>query len=87
MYTGVKWCILVLDINIGILYIKNMTNELLTITQVQEILGVSRGKVYKFINNKENPLPVIYLSERTPRIKKEDLNTWIEEQNKIEGGE
>ncbi len=60
-----------------------MTHELLTIAEVQNILGVSRAKVYKFFNNKENPLPVIYLSERTPRIKKEDLDMWIEKQNKI----
>jgi len=72
-----------LDKGFGILYIVDMKQELLTINQAQEILGVSRTKVYKFIKNEKNPLPVIYLSERTPRIKKEDLNLWIEEQNKI----
>ena len=60
-----------------------MKQKLLKINQVKEILEVSRAKVYEFINNEENPLPVIYLSERTPRIKKEDLDKWIKNQNKI----
>jgi len=60
-----------------------MTNELLTINEVATALGVSRAKVYKFIKSEKNPLPVIYLSERTPRIRKEDLDIWIERQNEI----
>jgi len=60
-----------------------MKQKLLKINQVKEILEVSRAKVYEFINNEENPLPIIYLSERTPRIKKEDLDKWIKNQNKI----
>lgn len=83
MYSDVKWCFLVLDKVFNILYIVFMTDELLTINQVGKILGVSRSKVYDYINNEKNPLSVIYLSERTPRIKKSDLDVWIEEQNKI----
>jgi len=60
-----------------------MKQKLLKINQVKDILEVSRAKVYEFINNEENPLPIIYLSERTPRIKKEDLDKWIKNQNKI----
>lgn len=60
-----------------------MIKEMLTIKEVTEILGVSRTKVYKFINSEKNPLKVIYLAERTPRIKRKDLNTWVERQDKI----
>ncbi len=52
--------------------------DLLTIKQVGEALQVSRSKVYDFIADKENSLPVVYLSERTPRVKREELNKWIE---------
>ena len=52
---------------------KTGETDFLTIIQVQEILKVSRSKVYRFIKDKKNPLPVIYLAERSPRIKREDL--------------
>lgn len=66
--------------------------ELLTISQVKDVLQVSRGQVYEFINDKENPLPVVYLTERNPRVKLTDLNDWIENQimeskKQLEGGE
>lgn len=58
-------------------------SELLTIKQVQEILGVSRATVYDFINDEKNPLPVIYLTKRTPRIKAAELEKWIEKQEEL----
>ena len=64
-----------------------MEEQLLTITQVQEILGVSRAKVYKFFKDQTNPLPVIYISERNPRVRKADLDSWIKEQDEINNEE
>jgi predicted DNA-binding transcriptional regulator AlpA len=60
-----------------------MNKELLTISQVQEILQVSRSKVYKFISSEKNPLKVIYLSDRAPRIKQSDLADWIKNQDEM----
>jgi len=55
-------------------------DELLTIKQLQKYLQVSRSMVYEFIWQKENPLPVLYLSERIPRFRKTDVEKWLEEQ-------
>ena len=54
-----------------------MENDLLTINQVAKILQVSRATVYEFINRKENPLPLFYLSERAPRVRVAHLDAWI----------
>ena len=48
--------------------------KLLKITEVCEMLGVSKPMVYDFIKDAENPLPVIRLSERIVRIRKKDLD-------------
>lgn len=60
-----------------------MNPEMLTIRQVQKILGVSRSQVYGFINDQKNPLPVLYLSERTPRVNSVALLEWIENRKKL----
>jgi excisionase family DNA binding protein len=74
---------LTLDKLFDILYIdsSNMENkDLLTIDEVAEILKISRATVYTFINNKENPIPVVYLSDRTPRVKADELGRWVDRQ-------
>lgn len=53
--------------------------EFLTINQVAEILGVSRQQVYELMKDKDLPLRFVRLSQRTPRISKEALNSWLEE--------
>lgn len=52
--------------------------EYMTIDQVASKLQVSRQTVYDYINRTEKPLIVIYLGDKTPRIKKTDLETWVE---------
>lgn len=59
-------------------------NDLLKIDEVAEVLGVSRAKVYDYINDKSNPLPVIYLSDRTPRVKRGALQSWVDRQAEIQ---
>ena len=56
-------------------------NELLTYKEVQDYLKVSNASVIRAINNKDNPLKVTYLGDKSPRIKLEDLTAWIEKQN------
>ena len=55
-------------------------DELLTITQLQEMFQVSRATIYEFLNQPENPLPVSYLSDRSPRFKRSVVEEWVEKQ-------
>ena len=48
-----------------------------TIESVMEILKVSRNTVLNYINRKENPLPVIYLSDRNIRIPIDQFEIWL----------
>lgn len=77
MSAGVKWYILTLDSVCIIIYIVIMESELLTINQVAEFLQVSRATIYEYIADKKHPLPVFYLSDRTPRFKKADIEKWL----------
>lgn len=61
-----------------------MENELLTINQVSTLLQISRAKVYELIDDPQHPLPVFYLSDRTPRFRKSDLDKWIADKQKNE---
>lgn len=58
--------------------------EYLTLDQVAERLQVSMVTVYKYINRQDNPLPVVYLSEKTPRVIKSELDKWVESNKKEE---
>ena len=54
--------------------------EIYTYKQVAEILHVSLYQVYRLAKRKINPLPIFYISESTPRIRKQDLAKWLESQ-------
>ena len=54
--------------------------EIYTYKQVAEILHISLPQVYRLAKRKINPLPVFYMSESTPRIRKQDLAKWLESQ-------
>jgi len=58
-------------------------SQLYTIPEVAEVLKVSVTQVYRYIKQEENPLKVIYISEKSPRVRRLDLNEWIIEQQKI----
>jgi len=73
----VKWYKLTLDSAWCKIYIVNMENELLTINQLAEFLQVSRATIYEYIADPKHPLPVFYLSDRTPRFKKADIEKWL----------
>ena len=66
-------------------------DDLMTIAQLQEFLQISRTTVYDFVQLKDNPLPVFYLSDRSPRFKKSVVIEWMEQQFKtnevLKGGE
>lgn len=61
-----------------------MTEELLKISDVTKILGVSRTQIYSLIDDPKHPLPVIYISDRLPRFRKADIETWLETKRNAE---
>ena len=52
--------------------------QLMTIEDVAEYLKVSRSQVKRFMNADVNPLPVMHVSERAPRISLVELKKWVE---------
>ena len=63
--------------------------QFMTIDEVSQRLKGARSTVYRFIEREENPLPVIYLSDKTPRIPWDQFELWLEETSKqySKGGE
>lgn len=57
--------------------------ELLSVREVARFLEYSERHIYWLIENKD--LPAIQLSERKILIPKEELNTWIKDNNKLSG--
>jgi len=57
-----------------------ISNSILTIKEVAEYLKISIAQVYRFIDRTENPLPVIYISDKTKRVRMEDLQQWMNTQ-------
>lgn len=49
----------------------------MTIKQVTELLQLGETKVRELMNDKDHPLPVFYLSTRTPRFRRKDVEKWI----------
>lgn len=56
-----------------------MEKEFLDLTEVATYLGVSIYTVYRYINDEKNPLPTFYISSKTIRVKKEELDKWLED--------
>lgn len=61
-------------------YDEFMQSQTLTIKQIQKALNVSRQTVYDLIKDKDNPLPVVYIGEKSPRILVVDFNEWLKRQ-------
>lgn len=54
------------------------TKEFLDLEQVAEYLGIHINTVYKYIKDEDNPLPTFQIGRRIIRVKKEDLDRWLE---------
>ena len=65
----------------------DLTNEpvpqFLTISEVAKKLNVSERTVQRYIRDIENPLPVVYLTGRTPRIPYDQFEIWIKEHTEV----
>lgn len=62
------------------IYDPNDLSEVLTLSEVAQILLVSKQSLYRMRKRKYNPLPVIQLGSKTPRILKKALIAWIDSQ-------
>ena len=58
---------------------ENETDKLLTIKEVAELLQVNESTIYRYMSDEENPLPS-YKVKGITRIKKSELDAWIEKQ-------
>jgi hypothetical protein len=69
--------------------------EIMTLAEVAEYLHISLAQVYRFVDREVNPLPVIFISDKTKRVRITDLQSWLTTQKdnifnndeKKEGGE
>jgi predicted DNA-binding transcriptional regulator AlpA len=57
--------------------------QFMTLEEVAKILKISRSTVNRYIIQHDNPLPVIYLSDKTPRVLWDQFELWIKS---LEGG-
>lgn len=64
---------------------KDNLPQFLTVEGAANLLKVSTMTIYRYIKDTENPLPVIYLSDKTIRIPYGQFNLWLD--SKKEGGE
>ena len=55
--------------------------KILTLQEVADYLKISVEQVYRFIKRDENPMPVIYLSDKTKRVRMTDLQGWLSQQD------
>lgn len=78
---GIKYLIiwLLTYIKYNCYYIGMKTNqtEWLSPSQAAKRLGVSRVTLYRYINQKSNPLPAYKLSTSTIKINSEEIDKWV----------
>lgn len=56
--------------------------EFLNLEEVALYLGVSSATVYRYITDEKDPLPSFQLTGKTIRVKKEELDKWLENYRK-----
>lgn len=59
--------------------------QFLTPEAVAKMLNVSKATIFRYLDDTENPLPAIYLSDSTIRIPWEQFQIWLDSKKK--GGE
>ena len=52
--------------------------EFLDLEQVAEYLNVHISTIYRYIRDIKNPLPTFNISRKIIRVKKDDLDRWLE---------
>lgn len=46
-------------------------------------LGISPKTIYRYLHQKKDPLPVIYLTDQSIRIPWEEFELWIQRRKKV----
>ena len=59
--------------------------QFMTLNEVAERLKISRWTVNRWIKREIKPIPVVYFTDRTPRVPWEQFELWVDSQ--LEGGE
>ena len=66
-----------------------MSNEeykdFMDLQEVADFLGVHINTIYKYIRDEKNPLPTFKISDRIIRVKKDELDAWVESYRKNGG--
>ncbi len=57
---------------------KEIYQEFISLDQVAKYLGVNVSTIYRYMKDETNPLPTFQLSEKTIRVKKSELQDWLE---------
>jgi excisionase family DNA binding protein len=55
-----------------------VTDLLLTVDEVAELLHISRREVLRLTRKASNPLPALKLGHKTIRIEQDGLRAWLE---------
>lgn len=50
----------------------------MTVSEVAEELKLPQARVYKLIRDYRNPLPAHRVGERTIRVRRDELQTWLD---------
>lgn len=56
--------------------------EFMDLEEVATYLNVSISTIYRYIKDRNNPLPTFQISKQIIRVKKEDLDSWLENYKK-----
>ena len=56
--------------------------EFMDLEEVAKYLGVSISTVYRYIRDRKNPLPTFQISKQIIRVKKVELDIWLENYKK-----
>ena len=59
--------------------------EFMDLQEVADYLGVHVNTIYKYIKDKAHPLPTFNITDRIIRVKKADLDIWLETYRKNGG--
>jgi excisionase family DNA binding protein len=57
----------------------------MTVDEVAEELKLSPARVYKLIRDGKSPLPAHRVGERTIRVRRDELQVWLDERRIVSG--
>ncbi len=55
-----------------------MKTTYMTVDEAADYLKVDRSTIYNYINNTTNPMPCYKISRNNIRIRKDELDRWVE---------